>query len=131
MKRLLVVALVVVSALTGVPSHAAVQSESAPPLAGAAGFSTPVVVAVKSQGLVFVNLDPTSGHNIESVALGPDSSPWCSHYLTGHCPLFATPVIQKGETATADLSHLVAGQSYAFICVLHANVMKGTLTVLA
>lgn len=101
------------------------------PLSGTAGFYTPAAVAVQGVPLTHVNTDNAVYHNVEAVAFGPDTNPWCAsqHFARGRCPLFWSPLIPFGSTAAVQgVDGLTSGQTYPFRCVLHA-VMTGMLVV--
>lgn len=133
MRRISVLASIFVVFASMTASHAAGQVIIAPPGAQVAGVYDGVDVAVKGQDVTFVNLDAASSrHDVMSVKMGPDTSPWCASggFAIGHCPLFFSSLVPAGSTSTVDLRNTVAGETYTFTCLFHPN-MKGTLQVVA
>ena len=123
--RSLIVVALMVAAPTPARASAAVLVSG--PASSAAGFFTPAVVAAKSLPLTHVNADNGAQHNVQSIAYGPSSNPWCAGFAANRCPLFWSPLINFGETApVVGLGALTTGQTYAFKCVLH-GAMTGTL----
>jgi plastocyanin len=95
------------------------------------GFATPIAATSAGTAVTYVNLDQDT-HNVESVATGPDTKPWCLkyHYTKGHCPLFRSDDLSASSTGEVfGTSALKTGSSYDFICSYHRNAMKGTLKV--
>ncbi len=130
MKRFSAAIAIVLSLGAGMPAGAAAQVEVAGPGAAANGFASTFVMVVHDQPLLFINADPAARHNIEAVGIGEDSNPWCTSYPAGACPIFASPFIDAGETASVDVSHLNVPSTYLFVCGLHRATMTGALTVL-
>ncbi|HVF52237.1 MAG TPA: plastocyanin/azurin family copper-binding protein [Actinomycetota bacterium] len=99
----------------------------------AAGYLTPVVVAMQGEAITYVNGD-IAPHNF--VALDDflphklaKKTDWCSAYDKGKCPLFWSDKIGAGQmTDVLGVENLEAGGQYAFFCTVHPN-MKGTLII--
>jgi polyvinyl alcohol dehydrogenase (cytochrome) len=87
------------------------------PGAASTSYATPVATTAVGGTLEFVNLD-LAKHDVQSTELGPNGS-----------PLFSTPLIDLGETATVEgLDRVQAGRAYEFFCSIHPG-MRGTLNV--
>ncbi|MDQ1401769.1 MAG: hypothetical protein QOG03_85 [Actinomycetota bacterium] len=81
-------------------------------------FAPPAVAIAQGTALTHVNSD-VAPHNVVADALGADGQ-----------PLFASPVISSGQTATVDGVDKLAPAAYTFHCALH-SFMTGTLNVQA
>lgn len=118
---------------------AATTDEPLPPYVVAAAWQGGVgyvneVVAVRVGGpLTLLNLD-VFRHDVVSAVAGPSDQSWCGRFA-GACPLFASDLVSAlpttGGPATRvrGLENLVAGESYAFYCSIHAD-MQGLLVAL-
>lgn len=70
----------------------------------------------QGERLTFYNFDAI-GHDVTATSAGPDRK-----------PLFATPIIDFGESAFVEGSEYLTAGSYGFVCSIHPN-MTGTLEV--
>jgi len=81
-------------------------------------YNTPAVTIAQGEPLTFANRD-LAAHDVTASAAGDDGK-----------PLFASPLINQGETAFVEGSQFLTTGSYAFVCSIH-TFMTGTLTVSA
>jgi plastocyanin len=79
-------------------------------------YLTTSVTMDQGERLTFLNLD-TTGHDVRANALAPRGR-----------PLFGTPVIGTGSSASVEGSQYLTTGSYGFHCSVHP-FMRGTLTV--
>lgn len=119
------------------PSHAAAFAAVAPPGAQFTQYATPIVVYQVGGTLTFYNTDPINHDFVaapEGNGIGPSTQHWCFLYAPGPCPIFWAPLFNVTQHPTGvsveGLENVKAGQSYTFVCSIHAN-MTGTLNVIA
>lgn len=79
-------------------------------------YTTPNVTMDQGERLTFLNRDGVL-HDVTAVQTGEDRK-----------PLFATPLVDRGQSAFVEGSQYLTTGSYAFLCSVHPE-MKGTLNV--
>jgi plastocyanin len=115
-------ALVVVLALTGVPtaeaaSPSALAAVGLTFIPGSPGFPVPLIVS-RGSTLEFVNLDPLGWHNVSSTIYDENGKP-----IFG-----SSEIVGMGSTATVKGVEALQPGVYAFECWIHFG-MGGTLSV--
>jgi plastocyanin len=130
-RRSVLVAVVVATAIASAPSEAAPLPVPSVVVAGpgafAAGFATPAVVVFQGQSLQFASID-VAPHNVRSRATVLKRVRVGRTYKTVRVRLFSSSTIDGGGVAeVVGVSALKPG-SYAFICSIHPN-MTGQLMV--
>lgn len=98
------------------------------------GFQfVPAHLFVDVSGTLTLTNTDLPGHDVVSVADGPETNPWCDRY-TRPCPLFASPIVGLGGQAQVEgIDALTPTDpsgdvvSYAYYCSVHPW-MTGTIT---
>ncbi len=110
-------------------------------------YATPIVVIQPGEDVTFANTD-LFPHDVRSVAMGPDSAPWCGpsepnkpehrirnprRFPLGKCPLLWTPPIALTngviETKVFGTNNVKSGTTVDFYCTVHP-AMTGKMIVL-
>lgn len=114
------------------PQGGAVALPVAPTILVAPGgwltqYATPAAVTTASIGLQLRNED-IMRHDAVSSDYGPDGAVWCSDIPAGRCPLFWTPLINRGATVVVQGVETLAPGTYEYFCTIH-TAMRGMLVV--
>ena len=131
---------IVESEAAGTPAIVAV------PGSRAGTYGTPVVVVEKGDDLTFVNME-LFAHDVRSVAVGPDNTPWCNpaepsepqhpvknprRFAKGKCPLlWSLPIsmtVGAVETKVYGTNNLKPGTTVKFYCTVFPS-MQGQVIV--
>jgi plastocyanin len=101
------------------------------------GFQyVPADLVVDVSGTLTLTNTDLAGHDIVSVADGPESNPWCERFPARTCPLFASPMLGLGEQGQVEgidalprSDPLGTVYTYEYYCSVHPW-MTGTITTI-
>lgn len=101
------------------------------------GFQfVPAQLVVDVEGTLMLTNTDLAGHDLVSVADGPEDNPWCDQYPGRACPLFASTIVGLGGQAEVQgIDALPATDpsgapvTYDYYCSVHPW-MTGTITTL-